>query len=117
MRKHEALPKQLITKEEVGEDGKKFAIARVITEESQYGMSSVIYFKGQNGQPERKVFINDHIWDGVVAVVGGDDSDDWTGKTVCLFRNPNIKKKNGELRDGISVRSVSDDVDDQDIPF
>lgn len=82
MRKTDALPKEFITGEEIGQREIKLVIANVVMKKmpNSNDHKPVMYFVGK----ERGMVVNSGNWD-VMKTVYTDESDLWAGKTVILY--------------------------------
>lgn len=63
----------------------------------------VLYIMGPSRPIDvtRGVILNGTNWDSIVAITGEDDSDNWTGKQIVLYHDPNVmfgRQKIGGIR-------------------
>jgi len=104
MRKSEALPSKYLTGPWVGNRKFAFTVARVVQEVMENGRETkpVMYFVGK----EKGMVVNSGNWD-AMAIVWGDESDNWTGKTVELFALP-TQTPAGQATLGCRIRAIVD---------
>jgi hypothetical protein len=113
MKRHEALPSKYLSKEDF-ETPATCQIKEVVSEEVQgeHGMETkpVLYIDQANTAVDkaRGIIVNGTNWDSIVEITDENDSDNWGGKLVEIYHEPNVmfgRKKVG----GIRVREASTD--------
>jgi hypothetical protein len=100
MKRNEAFPSKYLTKEDVTHP-KVFTIAAVVKEEfeGEEGKREkpIVYFSDDESKP---MVLNSGNWL-TIEELYGEDSDDWCGKRVELYNDPNVmfgKKRVGGIR-------------------
>ena len=107
MRIGEMKESKFIKKEDVGEAGKNLTIRElkhenVAGENSAEDMKYVLYFK----EAQKGVVLN---WTNIqmaAKLCGSEDSDDWVGKQIQLYEDPNISF-GGKIVGGIRFRKAT----------
>jgi len=104
MRKSEALPSKYLTGPWVGSRKFTVTVAHVVQEVMENGRETkpVMYFVGK----EKGMVVNSGNWD-AMAIVWGDESDNWNGKTVELFALP-TQTPAGQATLGCRIRAIVD---------
>lgn len=103
MRKNDALPSKYLNATDVGNQTFKLTIVSVVMErmENDGAMKPVMSFKGA----QKSMPVNATNWDNM-AMVYGDESDDWIGKQVEMYTEA-TRMPNGTPTRGVRIRPVA----------
>lgn len=103
MRKNDALPSKYLNATDVGNGTFKLTVVSVVMEkmENDGAMKPVMSFQGA----QKSMPINATNWDNM-AVVYGDESDNWIGKQVEMYTEA-TRMPNGTPTRGVRIRPVA----------
>lgn len=106
MKMHDAFKSDYIKSDELKDGEKTYVIAGVAEDTVGQGADAetkpVATLEDVNTGEEKKFVIGNKVnWTSIVEITGEEDSDDWTGSKITLYRDPNITfggKKVGGIR-------------------
>jgi hypothetical protein len=103
MRKNDALPSKYLNATDVGNGTFKLTVVSIVMEkmENDGAMKPVMSFQGA----QKSMPINATNWDNM-AVVYGDESDNWIGKQVEMYTEA-TRMPNGTPTRGVRIRPVA----------
>ncbi len=103
MRKNDALPSKYLNATDVGNGVFKLTVVSVVMEkmENDGAMKPVMSFQGA----QKSMPINATNWDNM-AVVYGDESDNWIGKQIDMYTEA-TRMPNGKPTRGVRIRPVA----------